>query len=123
MPAKKKKVIKKKNIKSYVIEQSGKRGSTNYVQYRIPKHSKKKRFKIIKDIENFATDRSFKMKNINILKDANITLAVQFENGQWASTSGFMSGDTIEMDEQWMEYAEAGRRYSQPVSFSIMFNP
>ena len=123
MPAKKKKVIKKKNIKSYVIEQSGKRGQMNYVQYRIPKHSKKKRFNIIKDIENFATDRSQRMKDINILKDADITVAIQLENGQWASTSGFMSGDTIELDEQWMEYAQAGRRYSRPVSFSIMFNP
>ncbi len=123
MPSKKKKVVKKKNIKSYVIEQSGKRGQMNYVQYRIPKHSKKQRFNIIRDIENFATDRSVKMKDIKILKDADITLAVQFENGQWASTSGFMSGDDIVMDEQWMDYAQAGRRYSRPVSFSIMFNP
>lgn len=117
MPKAKKKIIKKK---SYVIQDSGNRGTNNYVRYKIPKYSKKNTLKTLSNIEKFASERSARMTDIPILRNADISVALKFDDGTWISTSQHTAGDDIDIGNIWEEYGgkKEGRKI---VSFSFLF--
>jgi hypothetical protein len=122
----KKKVVKKTKtapkIKRYKIKDTGTRGSVNYVQYYIDdyKEDRKRSFKILRDIENFANYKSRGMKDIKVLKDLPTWATIHFDDGKYISTNTIASGRDMDFDI-YQEYAQQGR-LRKIVGFSISFS-
>lgn len=117
-----KKTKKAPNIKRFKIKDTGTRGSINYVQYYIDdyKEDKKRSYKILRDIENFANYKSRGMKDIKILKDLPTWATIQFDDGKYISTNIIESGRDMDFDI-YQEYAQQGR-LPKIVGFSISFS-
>ncbi len=117
-----KKTKKAPNIKRFKIKDTGTRGSINYVQYYIDdyKEDKKRSYKILRDIENFANYKSRGMKDIKILKDLPTWATIQFDDGKYISTNTIESGRDMDFDI-YQEYAQQGR-LRKIVGFSISFS-
>lgn len=116
-----KKTKKAPNVKRFKIKDTGTRGSVNYVQYYIDdyKEDKKRGYKILRDIENFANYKSRGMKDIEILKDLPTWTTIHFDDGKYISTNTIVSGRDMDFDI-YQEYAQQGR-LRKITGFSISF--
>jgi len=117
-----KKTKKAPNIKRFKIKDTGTRGTINYVQYYIDdyKEDKKRSYKILRDIENFANYKSRGMKDIKVLKGLPTWATIQFDDGKYISTNMIESGRDMDFDI-YQEYAQQGR-LRKIVGFSISFS-
>lgn len=121
----KKKITKKTKtapkIKRFKVRDTGTRGSVNYVQYYIDdyKNERKRGFKILRDIENFANYKSRRMPDIKALQNVPTWITIEFDDGTYISTDTTISGRDLDFDI-YQEYAQQGK-LKKIIGFSASF--
>lgn len=119
----KKKPAYNKDLPSYTVKDSGRRGTMNYAQYRVPKYSTKGRgvYKVLDNIEKFANNKSLQMSKIPILQDQKIWVSLEFDDGKFLSTRVSQTGNDIDFD-LWADYERQGK-IRKIVGFTFGFAP
>jgi hypothetical protein len=119
----KKKPAYNKDLPSYTVKDSGRRGTMNYAQYYVPDYQTKGRgvYKVLDNIEKFANNKSLQMSKVPILQDQKIWVSLEFDDGKFLSTRVAQSGNDIDFD-LWADYERQGK-IRKIVGFTFGFAP